>query len=177
MYNFFRLFYFLFILLFVYPISAQIAGLKGVNIHGGIIFPEEWDKGFNIGAGVDLGEVASEVHLAPKLTYWKASKGEYGLSNFVIAIDLQYFAIEQVEGLYIGIGISYNFLSWDYVYIDYDPVLTEKMDQTSDNRIGFNPILGYQRMINVVVAFAELKYNLISEFDTLQFTIGVQMPL
>jgi hypothetical protein len=175
--KYFKLLAFLFTLFMVHPVTAQIAGLKGVNIHGGIISPEAWDTGFNIGAGVDLGEVASDVHLAPKLSYWKASRGEYSLSNFVIAIDLQYFAIEQVEGLYIGIGMTYNFLSWDYVYIEYDPVLTKKMDQTSDNRIGFNPILGYQRMVNIVLVFAELKYNLISEFDTFQLTIGVQLPL
>lgn len=165
------------ILLLIYPVSAQDMGIKSVHASAGVVFPENFGTGFNFGAGVDLGELAKKVHLLPQISYWKASKEDHSMSNFVLALNMQYFVSEPLEGAYLGVGISYNFLSWDYYYIDYVPEQTEKWDETSDNKIGFYPLLGYQRKIDMITAFAEIKYSLISEFDTWQILIGAQMPL
>ena len=164
-------------LFFVYTVPAQDMSIKGVRVSGGVIFPESFGTGFNFGAGIDLGELAKQVHLLPRLSYWKASKEDHSMSNFVLALDMQYFIPELLEGAYLGLGISYNFLNWDYSYTDYDPEEVTKWDETADSRIGFYPLLGYQRKIDMVIAFAEIKYILISEFDTWQLLIGAQLPL
>jgi len=166
-----------FTLLLVYPVPAQNMTIKGVHVSGGVIFPEGFGTGFNLGAGVDLGELAKQVHILPQISYWKASKEDHSMSNFVLALDMQYFVPETFEGAYLGMGISYNFLSWDYFFIDYAPEYIEKWDEAADSKIGFYPLLGYQRKLDMIIAFAEIKYNLISEFDTWQISIGAQYPI
>ena len=164
-------------MLFFSTVPAQDISIKAVNGSVGIIFPEGFGTGFNFGGGIDLGELAKDVHLLPRINYWKASKEGHSMSNFVLGLDMHYFVSEPLEGGYIGVGISYNFLSWDYFYIDYEPEQIKNWDETSDSRIGFYPLIGYQRKMDMIIAFAEIKYILISEFDTWQLLVGAQMPL
>jgi hypothetical protein len=164
-------------LLVVHPVKAQDISIKGVHVSGGVIFPESFGTGFNFAAGIDLGELAKKVHISPLISYWKASKEDHSMSNFALALDMQYFISEPLKGAYLGVGMSYNFLSWDYSYIVYDPEQRQVWDETTENKIGFYPLLGYQRKIDMIIAFAEIKYHLISEFDTVQISIGAQWPL
>jgi hypothetical protein len=165
------------VFMLIYPLSAQFYGLKRAGIQGGVVFPENWGAGLSLGARLDFGELAHQVYIIPMITYWNAKEDTIGMSNIALAADLQYFPFHQQEGAYIGVGMSYNFLSWDYYYKVYAPTVTEKLGQTEARRIGFYPIIGYVYKINQISLFAELKYNLISEFDAFQLTLGATMKL
>jgi len=173
----FNVFSLLILFLLICPLSAQLLGIKGAGIQGGVVFPENWGTGLNLGARLDFGELTKQVYVIPMITYWNAKKDTIGMSNIALAADLQYFPFHEQEGAYIGVGLSYNFLSWDYYYIIYAPTVTENLGHTDDRRIGFYPIIGYVHTIDQFSLFAELKYNLISDFDAFQFTLGATMKL
>jgi hypothetical protein len=169
--------YIILIFLLITPLSAKFYGLERVGIHGGFVFPENWGTGFNIGLSLDFGEMAKQVYFVPKLTYWHASKDSIEMSNLALAADLIYFPFVEREGVYVGTGISYNFLSWEYYYKSYAPIVTENLAQTEDTRIGFYPLVGYIYKINQIALIGELKYNLISDFDTIQLSVGAIIKL
>lgn len=141
---------------------SQGLGLKSVKPKIGLIFPKSpWETGFNVGAGVDLGEVTSNLHLVPSLAYWHSSVNTFGLSNFQLAADVEYY-LQNVKGLYFGGGISVNFFSGD---ID------------SVTRFGLGFLGGYKFPLESVTLFGQAKYNVISDFNTFELVIGAEFPL
>ena len=160
-------------------VSAQTIEYSGFNVFLGAVIPEDWDTGFNIGAGVCLGEVLESIFLYPSLSYWEATSGDLGsasedagLSNISVAVDAHYHFTGTQEGLYTGTGISYNILSWDYAYSAYVPHRVTYWAEDSDQKIGFQPLVGYNMDFDRFSGFVELKYNLISDFNTVQLSLG-----
>ena len=103
-----------------------------------------------------------------------ASSLDASASNFQIAVDVQYY-LKDVEGLYFGGGLSLNFKS---VTIDYPPevaaFLGESSSSGSETDVGFGLLGGYEMPINKkTTGFAHLKYNIISDLNTLAIVFGV----
>jgi opacity protein-like surface antigen len=156
------------------PVSAAELGLKRLAGKVGVIFPKDLGTGFMLGAAADMGELTENLTLVPLLSYWSSSKSEsgfdYGISNFQIGADVQY-AYKEVKGLYFGGGLSLNFLSFSYdVPPEYGPYYA---GSTSDTKVGFDLLAGYEIPVGKNIGFANLKYNLISDMNTFMINVGV----
>lgn len=158
-------------------LSAADLGFKGIAPKIGIIMPEgSWDTGFMGAVAVDMGEITNNLNLFPLLGYW-SSKYDFGtdkitLSNFQIGADVHY-SIKDVKGLYAGGGLSLNFISWDIPgYSIYFPG-----ESLSETKFGLDFLAGYMIPVGSLLGFAEAKYNLISDFNTFEITIGVYFDM
>lgn len=164
-------------ILFILPLSAADFNLKGISIYGGIVMPENWDTGFNAGAGISLGELSPGTYLIPSLTYWETTTeqedgADVDLSDFSVAIDVHYFIKHTPQGIYVGGGLSYNIMKWEYSYISY-PSGSRYWEEYSDEKIGFSPVAGYLFNMGKLAGFAEFKYHLIEDFNTIQISAGL----
>ncbi len=169
------------VLVFSINFSSQLfaadLGFKGIAPKIGIIMPEgSWDTGFIGAVAVDMGEITNNLNLFPLLGYW-SSGYDFGtekvsLSNFQIGADVHY-SIEQVKGLYAGGGLSVNFLSWDIPGLS----LYYSGGSFSETEFGLNFLGGYMMPVGNLLGFAEAKYNLISDFNTFEITIGVYFDM
>ncbi|NWG75797.1 MAG: hypothetical protein HXY24_14550 [Rubrivivax sp.] len=161
----------------ILPTFAAQFIFSGAAVYGGAVFPENWDTGFNVGAGAYFGPLSEGIYLVPSLTYWESSAvqeddAEVGISDFSIAVDVHYFFMKQQQGAYIGGGLSYNMLSWEYTYIAY-PYGSRYWVDNSESKIGFAPLGGYLFNLGKLTALIEAKYNLISDFNTFQISLGL----
>jgi hypothetical protein len=172
-------------LAYTLPASASDMGLKRINGQAGLLFPStenlSYGVGFLLGAGVDVGEITDNLHLVPSLSYWimspeveGASSLDASVSNFQIAVDLQYY-LKDVEGLYFGGGLSLNFKS---ISIDYPPEVAQFLGESSasdsETDVGFALLGGYEMPFNkTTTGFAHLKYNIISDLNTFAIVFGV----
>ena len=100
--------------LFTMSVSAQELGLKSIAPKIGIVSPEGgWSTGFLGAVAADMGQLTPGLNLFPFISYWSSGYDEYGLdlslSNFQLGADVHYH-ITNVEGLYVGGGLSLNFL-------------------------------------------------------------------
>ena len=164
-------------ILFILPLSAADFNLKGISMYGGIVLPENWDAGFNAGAGVSLGELSPGTYLFPGLTFWETTSeqtdgADVDLSDFSIAVDVHYFIKHAQQGLYVGGGLSYNIMSWEYSYLSY-PSGSRYWINYNDEKIGFAPVAGYVFNPGSIAGFAEFKYNLLEDFNTVQISVGL----
>jgi len=167
------------------PASAADIGLKRLNGQLGLLFPSTegltYGVGFQLGAGADLGEITDNLHLVPSLSYWIMSPDIEGAedvsgydasaSNFQIAADVQYY-LKDVQGLYVGGGLSLNFKS---VSIDYNITgFGSGSASDSETSVGFDLLAGYEMPINkTTTGFAHAKYNIISDLNTFAIVFGV----
>ena len=168
---------FLFILLIsvlslTLPVSAADMGLKRLSGKVGIIFPEDLDMGFMLGAAADVGEITDNLNLVPLISYWNAGEEEGSfevtVTNFQIGADVQYY-IENVKGLYFGGGLSVNFKS-----ATLKNTATNQEGDDSETDIGIGLLGGYELPIGkTTTGFAHLKYNIISDLNTFAIVIGV----
>ncbi len=174
-----------FVLSLTLPASAADMGLKRINGQVGLLFPStdniDYGVSFLLGAGADVGEITDNLHLVPSLSYWilnadpeggAVSGMDVSVSNFQIAVDLQYY-LKEVKGLYFGGGLSINFksASWDVPpeYAQYYPSGSD-----SETDIGFDLLGGYEMPIGkTTTGFAHLKYNIISDLNTFAVVFGV----
>jgi len=164
--------------------SAQNFALNSVGGRVGVVFPEDWDTGFYLGATANVGEITDNLEMYPSLSYWSAGFSEAGvdlsLSNIQIAGDIHYF-LENVQGLYFGGGISINFFSFDFpsVEVIYDPVTglpvdyRSTTDSESKTKFGIGVLAGYEIPIGNNMGFVEGKYNIISDFGTFELGVGI----
>ncbi len=173
-----------FVLLLTLPASASDMGLKRINGQVGLLFPStdgiDYGISFMLGAGADVGEITDNLHLVPSLSYWILNADPEGgaesgfdlsVSNFQIAVDLQYY-LKEVKGLYFGGGLSINFtsVSWDVPaqYAQYFPTSDSGTD------IGIGLLAGYEMPIaKTTTGFAHLKYNIIKDLNTFAVVFGV----
>lgn len=149
-------------------------GLKSIAPTLGVAMPEDLDATFYLGVGVNMGEITENLELVPFLGFWSSSQKYYGVkvtnSDFIIGSDVHY-KISQVEGLYAGGGLSLNFISYK---LDNDIAY---YDDSGVTRLGIGLLGGYEFSIGGRTAFAELKYNIISHFNTLELKFGMNFDL
>jgi len=162
-------------LCFITLASAQDLGLKQVGGKLGVVFPKAWDTGFEIGATANMGELTDNLELFPVLSYWSFGAEVFSVdvsgSNFQVGADVHYL-IENVEGLYVGGGLSLNFFSTEVGV--FNPITQQTVTASgSTTEFGFAILGGYQMPIGDYTGFAEAKYNLISGFNTFEICVGI----
>ncbi len=167
----------------VFPVSAQKLGFNGVGVGAGVIMPEDpWDTGFNIAGYANMGELTDNLVFVPGLAYWSASSTVFNtdvtFSNFAVNGDVHYFFERKQQGAYAGGGISINFTSAEVAAPSYvDPFTGQTIGggtaSASDTEFGFQVLGGYMMEISKMMGFVEAKYNLISNFNTVQINVGV----
>lgn len=162
------------ILLLTIPVSASDIGFHRVAPKAGLIFPQDLDMGFMFGGAADLGELTDNLSLVPLVSYWTASRSESGIdisfSNIQIGADV-HFNIENVEGLYVGGGLSINFESVSTDFKDFFG--NTYTADGSDTDIGFGFLGGYEMPVGNNTAFAQAKFNIISNFNTFEINLGM----
>ncbi|HGY54866.1 MAG TPA: hypothetical protein ENK44_04130 [Caldithrix abyssi] len=160
----------------VSTLSAQGLGLNSIGAKAGIILPEDpWDTGFYGGVVADMGELTENLGLVPFATYWKSNYSisgyDLGLSNIQIGADVHYY-LPGAPGLYLGGGLSLNFLSVEYPTFDYVTYSTSTTSE-SETKFGFGFLAGFGFNIGNQSAFVEGKYNIISDLNTIELALGI----
>jgi opacity protein-like surface antigen len=162
--------------------SAADFGLYSVGARGGILLPEDpWDTGFFIGGTANIGELTDNLELHPILTYWSTGYSFEGvdldlsLSNIQVGGDVHYY-LENVEGLYVGGGISLNFVSAEFATVNFftGESITES---SSDTDFGFDILGGYEIPFGDNTGFIEARYNIISDLNTFEIGVGILFNL
>jgi len=178
-------------LLIAVPVFAELK-FNGAAVGAGIIMPESpWDMGFNGAGYVNLGELSKGLVFVPGLSYWAATyeedflldaskKSEATLSNIAINADVHYFFNGKEEGPYAGGGLSFNMTSVEVTSPAYTVTffgtttnVPSESHTASDSKIGFQALGGYLTDVGNMKGFVEAKYNIISDFNTLQINVGV----
>jgi hypothetical protein len=164
--------------------SAQGLGLKAIAPQVGLIMPASpWKTGFSIGAKANMGDLAEGIGLYPFAGYWSSKytwsyytwSSDLTLSNIQIGADAHYH-LPSVQGLYIGGGLSLNFMSVESAIPNiYGTGVTTA--SASDTKIGIGLLAGYEMPIGSNLGFVQGKYNLISDFNTLELTVGLYFNL
>jgi len=164
--------------------SAQGLSLKAIAPQLGLVMPEDpWDMGFHIGAKANLGEVAQGFGLYPFVGYW-SSKYSYSaadlsedltLSNIQFGADVHYH-LANVQGLYVGGGLSLNILSIDFPSYNY-ATGDYTTESDSETKFGIGLLAGYEMAFGNNLGFVQGKYNLISDLNTLELTVGLYFNL
>ena len=146
---------------------AQDLGLKSITPRVAILLPESgFSTGFSIGAKADMGTVFNDLTLNPIISYWSSS-----LDFFFTTIDLDvsviqlgadlHYDLPSVGNVYVGGGLSLNFLSIDYPSsVPFDASSTD---------IGFSFLGGYKLDLGNSQGVVEARYT-ISDLDA--FEIG-----
>ena len=173
----FVLFTFILALSVTAPAIAQDLGLKGVAPKVGLVLPEDpWNVGLFLGASADMGEIIDDITLNPFVAYWNSGYDISGyslnLSNFQIGADAHYM-FPDIEGLYAGGGLSLNILSFETPNF----FGTSGTASTSDTEIGIGLKGGYMMEVGDMLGFAEAKYNIVSNFNTLDLAVGIYFDL
>lgn len=156
---------------------AQDLGLKGIAPKVGLVLPEDpWNVGLFLGASADMGEITDNITLNPFVAYWNSGYDISGyslnLSNIQIGADAHYM-FPDIEGLYAGGGLSLNILSFETPnFFGMDGTTS-----TSDTEIGIGLKGGYMMEVGDMLGFAEAKYNIVSNFNTLDLAVGIYFDL
>ncbi len=165
--------------LIVSPVAAQQFGLFSVNPSASIVMPDNLQTGYGINVSANVGEVFPAVELYPTVSYWTAKykfSDNYSASNFAVGADVHYSVEAFPKGMYVGGGLNFNILSFEYP--DYNFVTNQyTTSTTSDNKIGFSAFAGYTFDLGNFGLFAEARYNMISDFNNVQLSIGVPFSL
>lgn len=155
-------------------------GLKSIMPKVGLAMPENGDATFYLGVGANMGEITDNLDLVPFLGFWSNGESnsyyEWSYSDFQVGADVHY-GIESIDGLYAGGGLSLNFFTTKLESKYDDPYYGNLDSSTTDTKIGFAVLSGYELPIAGKVAFAEVKYSLVDYFNTLEITIGVNFDL
>jgi len=156
---------------------AGSLGLKSISPKVGLAMPENLDTTFYLGVGANMGEITENLDLVPYLGFWSSGKdlygGDWSYSDFILGADVHY-GIESVEGLYAGGGLSLNILTFSW---EYPTIYGDEDGSDSETKIGIDILAGYEIPVAGKTAFAEIKYNIIDHFNTLEITIGMNFDM
>lgn len=165
--------------LVVSPVTAQEFGLYSINPSASIVMPDHLDMGFGINVSANVGEVFPGVELYPMISYWSAkwqNFNDFTVSNIAVGADAHYTMDSFPEGMYVGGGLNFNIVSSEYP--DYNYITGKSTTSSkSDNKIGLSAFAGYTFSMGSFGLFAEARYNMISDFNNLQLSVGVPFSL
>ena len=167
------------LVLAISPVAAQEFGLFSVNPSASIVMPENHDMGFGVNVSANVGEVMEGLSIYPTVSYWTASwenLDNSSTNNIALGVDVHYSMEAFPAGMYVGAGLNYNMLTWEYDYVDPWTGQTRTWS-FDDNNLGTSAFVGYTFSMGNFGLFAEARYNLISDFNNLQFSVGVPFSL
>ena len=151
-------------------------GFNGIGVQAGLVLPQEtgMSTGFAFGAKVNMGEVADNLGLFPIIQYHlpgddvPSGSGDVSIGILVIGADVHYAINDQ---FYAGGGINYNSITFEYK-VNLGPFGTQTFD-AGGSEIGFSALAGYNLNLGGMPAAIEGRYNIVSDYNSLLFTLNV----
>ncbi len=181
------------LVLFSFSFSQSSIGFKGIGGHLSMNDPSvngagEADPGFGIGFGANanLGEIVPGLFIIPEINYWSSSKTvesiEYKVSDFQINANVHYFIAKMFQGFFVGGGLGLNMVSAEVTIPSYDipgiGTFGGGTASSSDTKIGINLEAGWRQPFSPNLnGFAMVRYQLISDMNTLSILAGVTFNL
>ena len=81
------------------------------------------------------------------------------------------------KGFYLGLGISYQFISSESLYLQSE-TQSVQVKETTDTKVGLALIYGYLIKLKTTSILLESKYNFIQGgFNTFQLGVGINFYL
>ncbi len=165
---------------------GQESNTKSIKVFGGTISPDGWDMGYHLGLGFSIAVDSSQIFcLGSSISYWLSNRDEeyldanynfqsetLKLSNLSIAIDILFYPIKSKAELYIGGGVSYNWIEKKYFDVHYLPFEKYPVENKSQ-KVGLNLLSGLLINFDNLSGLIEAKYNLIPYLITYQFSLGI----
>ena len=150
----------------VSTVSFAQLGLYSIGAAVGFVsVSNEVGSGLSFGAGADLGEITTGLHLRPEIGYWSVSRDDFGVdvtsSDFIINANVIYAFMNGTERtpFFAGGGIGLNSVSSEVV------VPGSGTFSASESKIGINLIGGVLfPMAEKIMIGGEARYVIISDF-------------
>lgn len=107
------------------PASAAELGFFGIDLHGGVNLPSDWDTGISAGVSVNIGELVDGLYLYPAVFYSQAEESasfsflgttfeeDLEVTNLALGAEVRYFLNGEPTGWYFGGGPYLNMLTFD----------------------------------------------------------------
>lgn len=152
-------------------IRATDFGLASVGVQGGIVSPEDFDTGYDIGVALDVGAMTSRLTLVPSAAYWRASGSAFGedldADALSAGVDVRYYLTELRRGVYVGLGAHLTRVSRETAL----PlgILGALVVKTEEESVTPSALAGW----SVGRFYLEGRYSAIENISTLSVSLGV----
>jgi hypothetical protein len=153
-------------------LCAADFGLTAVEVSAGIAIPEDFDAGFVLGAGLDLGDITRRLTLVASADYWRAEGSDFGADleadNFSLGAGVRYYFAEARRGFYAGGGARLNHVTREFAV----PLgtLGIAVVETEDDRLSPEGFLGW----SAERFFLEGRINALEDLATVSLVVGVR---
>ena len=149
----------------VSTVSFAQLGLYSIGAGIGLVsVSNEAGSGLVIGAGANLGEITTGLHLRPEIGYWSVSRDISGAdvttSDFIINANVIYLFMNGAERtpFYAGGGLGLNSVSSEVSVFGFSA-------SVSETKIGINLLGGAVfPMAEKIMIGGEARYVIISDF-------------
>lgn len=158
-------------------------GLKGVGAAIGFVSPEHLDGTFSFGALADLGTLAPNIKLEPRLDYWSWSKSDMGVDSKAHDVALgargKYFFEMKNSSLhpFAGAGLAFHFVGSE-VSTPAGGGLPAMTVNDSETKLGLDLGGGLSTPITPRAdLLSEVWYGFVSDVNQFSLRVGVSYKL
>jgi hypothetical protein len=167
------------------PASAAEFGFNGVDLHGGVNLPSDWDTGITAGVSVNIGELVDGLYLYPAVFYSRAEESasfsflgttfeeDLEVTNLALGAEVRYFLNGEPTGWYFGGGPYLNMLTFEAgVRVGAGDRI--RVIEVEDDSVGGMGVAGYRaRMGERFSLGLEARYNVVTDFDNGQILLVI----
>lgn len=153
------------------PAQAADFGFRGIDLHGGVSLPSDWDSGWIAGVSVNVGEIVDGLYLYPAVFYSQAddsatflgTRVDLEVTDVAVGAEVRYFLERELRGFYFGGGVYYNRIKAE-VAARSGPIVVVVEDETDEaSAMG---VAGYRLPLGGRISGSlEARYNAVSDFD------------
>lgn len=167
------------------PVNAAEFGYFGIDLHGGVNLPSDWDTGISAGVSVNIGELVDGLYLYPAFFYSQAEESatfnlfgtrfeeDLEVTNLALGAEVRYFLNREPIGWYFGGGAFLNMLSFDSG-VTVGAGNRIQIVEVDDDKVGGLGIAGYRSRLGERFSLGlEARYNVVTNFDNGQILVVV----
>jgi hypothetical protein len=168
------------------PATAIEFGFFGVDLHGGVNLPSDWDSGFTAGVSVNIAELIDGLYLYPALFYSKAEDSvsfpllgigtiehDLEVTDIALGAEVRYFLNGEPAGWYFGGGAFLNMLTYE-TGATIGTGSRIQVTEVDANKVGGMGVAGYRaRMGDRFSLGLEARYNVVTNFNNGQILLVV----
>jgi hypothetical protein len=167
------------------PASAAEFGFNGVDLHGGVNLPSDWDTGITAGVSVNIGELVDGLYLYPAVFYSRAEESasfsflgttfeeDLEVTNLALGAEVRYFLNGEPTGWYFGGGPYLNMLTFE-AGVRVGAGDRVQVIEVEDDSVGGMGVAGYRtRMGERFSLGLEARYNVVTDFDNGQILLVI----
>lgn len=153
------------------PATAADFGFRGIDLHGGVSLPSDWDSGWTAGASVNIGEIVDGLYLYPAIFYSQAddsatlfgTRVDLEVTDIAVGAEVRYFLAQELRGFYFGGGAYFNRVNTEAA-VRSGPFVVVVEDEADE--AGAMGLAGYRLPLGERLSGSlEARYNLVSDFD------------